>query len=179
MREIGSGWFVYALRDAAALTGHYSSPAEASRFFGQMAREISSACARGELECTPPLVAELPNISWEQVVSAPRRFVDVLELLLFFGSDIDALPSSGDEISLGAALRFLNHPQYAPPDNTTGVRAQGWYRGSGNDWIAVKVRDAQGEDVDLTVKRSGQSRPGTSFQRPSGLVPALHPGGTM
>ena len=66
--EIGSGWFVWALRDAAAKSGHYSSPAEASAFYGRIADEITAACGRGALDCSPQLIAEMPPINWADVV---------------------------------------------------------------------------------------------------------------
>jgi len=48
--EIGAAWFMWALRDAAANDGHFSSPTAASEFFGKLADEIESEGVRQDLD---------------------------------------------------------------------------------------------------------------------------------
>ncbi len=43
--EILSGWFVWALRDAAAAAGHYRSAKDADAYYTRLADEINAACA--------------------------------------------------------------------------------------------------------------------------------------
>lgn len=48
--EIASGWFYWALRDAAAASGHLTSAREGNDFFQQIANEINKAIEEGRLE---------------------------------------------------------------------------------------------------------------------------------
>ena len=40
--------------------GYYNSPKAASQFFGQLADEIEEACVKGQLQCSPQLIADMP-----------------------------------------------------------------------------------------------------------------------
>ncbi|HTU69711.1 MAG TPA: hypothetical protein VMF11_05270 [Candidatus Baltobacteraceae bacterium] len=60
--DIGGGWFEWALRDAVALAGHYTSGRDARSFYTELANEIDRACDSGEIRCRPkgnPLLAQL------------------------------------------------------------------------------------------------------------------------
>jgi hypothetical protein len=141
--EVGSGWFMWALRDAAAVTGHYASPAEASAFFGQIADEISVACQRGALECRPQLILEMPPISWPDIWQLlPPRSAYAFNLLLLRNPPLQPNPSSGGGELLEPALRFLNYPLYARSSDVSSgdtYALSGWYLKSGRDWISVEV----------------------------------------
>ena len=139
--EIGGGWFMWALRDAATATGHYTSPTEASRFFGRIADEISVACGRGELECQPQLIPEMPPISWPDVWKRllPRS-MDAFNLLVLRNPPLQLDSSGGGELE--PALRFLNYPLHTnssdvSPGDTYAL--SGWYLKSGRDWISAEV----------------------------------------
>ena len=49
--QIPGGWFMWALRDAVAAAGHYSSGTAAADYYGRLAHEINIACNEGRLEC--------------------------------------------------------------------------------------------------------------------------------
>jgi hypothetical protein len=175
--EIGAGWFIWALRDAASAGGHYSSPAKASLFFGQLADEVSTACAGGALECAPQLIAEMPPVSWSQVVKlAPARYLDALNLLLLLKPPLQLNPSVGPEELLAADLRFLNYPLHTQPAGATAALPlyvlSGWYYKSGHDWISVTAKAPSGSPVDIRVERTaspdiqaGSKDPAASDQR--------------
>jgi hypothetical protein len=57
--DFGGGWMVWALRDAAAASGHFTDDAAAQRFFARLSREIDAACDNGALSCAPSLPASL------------------------------------------------------------------------------------------------------------------------
>ena len=79
--EIAAGWYVWALRDAAAATGHYISPKEASAFFRQISRELNAACKDGRLECQPQLISFMPPVSWQQLMrEMPQRYLAAADL---------------------------------------------------------------------------------------------------
>ena len=109
--EIGSAIFAWALRDAAARAGHYRSPAEASAFYGKIADEIETACAKKQLECERQLLAELPPYSWSQLSTIPQRMLGALIMVLYARwQSVDGVPSLGDIGQFRADLPFLNFP---------------------------------------------------------------------
>ena len=121
--EIGAGWFLWALRDAAWTTGHYSSPQEASAFFGRIADEISAACANGELECKPQLIAEMPPINRPDVIRRLLlRSVDAFHLLVMSNPPLQLNMSGGTESNLATALRFLNYPLHTRSAESSALR---------------------------------------------------------
>lgn len=152
--DIGSGWFVWALRDAAAAKGKFASPAAESAFFGRIAREISAACARRDLECSPGPAPELPYVGWDQVAQVPGRFADILRLLLFYVPNLDAYPSTGDGKQFDTPLQLLNFPLYTPPEGyTPALVIRGWFYQSGSRWMSVNIVDAAGSEVPLEMRR--------------------------
>jgi hypothetical protein len=145
--EIVAGWFLWALRDAAAWAGYYSSPASASNFFAEVAREITSACARGLLQCRPQMFAEFPRITDEQIALIPRRYLDALDMLaLREAPDLDAQQSTGDEGTLSANLQFLNYPKHTRSKEIARLVIVGWYHKSGEEWISARVKTPEGLD---------------------------------
>ena len=50
--DVQSGWFMWALRDAAVAAGHYRSATETDRFWRRMAGEINAACDARVVACT-------------------------------------------------------------------------------------------------------------------------------
>ena len=60
--DMQSGWFMWALRDAVASIGDYTSLHTALRFYRQLAAEVNGACAAGTLRCVPPRSGFLPAV---------------------------------------------------------------------------------------------------------------------
>ncbi len=50
--DVQSGWFMWALRDAAVTAGHYRSAPETDRFWRTVAAEINAACDARAIPCT-------------------------------------------------------------------------------------------------------------------------------
>jgi hypothetical protein len=174
--EFGSGWFIWALRDAVAAAGHYASPAEASAFFGRIADEISAACARGALECSPQFVAEMPPVIWAEVLKdLPRLYAQAFNDLLLLRPPLQFYPSSGSEAELGVALRFLDYPLHTRSANiaaTNTYRLSGWYYKSGHKWLTATVKTPDGSLADIRFARNsspdiqaGLKDPEASHQR--------------
>jgi len=49
--DIGSGWFLWAVRDAAAAAGHYRTATGADQFYGSVINELSQSCVSKVLLC--------------------------------------------------------------------------------------------------------------------------------
>jgi len=58
--EIPGGWFVWALRSAAASSGFHESALKAAAFYHRVATEVNDACADGRLECASPRSSLVP-----------------------------------------------------------------------------------------------------------------------
>ena len=154
--EIGAGMFMFALRAAAEQAGHYSSPTQASNFFGRLADEVEAACARGALQCTPQLVPEMPPMSSQRLVEGLRH-----NYLMAFNTlfqldfpDGTAFQSRGNRPVLSQALHFLHYPLHTRSrDWFTTYTFSGWYYSSGSDWISIAVRKSDGSAADVQFAR--------------------------
>jgi hypothetical protein len=82
--EYTGGFFVWAIREGAQVTGHMTSGAEAQRFFGEIADEIAAACGRN-LECTDPGIASMPPLERIDKGRIPPEFWTATQHLLSFG----------------------------------------------------------------------------------------------
>lgn len=68
--DFAGSFFMWAFRDAVAAAGHYTSGAEARRFYLQLASEIDHACDVGQLRCRrkgstifpDPTIGQIPAI---------------------------------------------------------------------------------------------------------------------
>jgi len=150
--EIGSGWFAFMLRDAVATSGNFSSPAQASGFFGRIADEINAACAKGALECKPQLIAELPNVSWRRLRKTPQELWRAMMVyILHPARGLDAYPSEGVEPAWTTTRRFLNYPLHTKSANTPShFVMRGWYHKSGTDWFSATIKNpSPGEYVEV------------------------------
>lgn len=65
--DIGGGWFEWALRDAVALAGHYTSGKDARVFYSELASELDRACDSGEIRCRPKGNPLLPPLTMAQI----------------------------------------------------------------------------------------------------------------
>jgi uncharacterized membrane protein len=109
--EILAGWFMWALRDAVAAAGHYSSATEAQQFYLRLAAEVNDACDRGTIACGPPSSSMIPP--WREdylgaTLAASRSiFIDLISL-----GDVKAriTPSIGDARQLEQFSRVTNGP---------------------------------------------------------------------
>jgi hypothetical protein len=153
--EISSGWFMWALRAAAERGGHYSSPTEASAFFGRLADEVENACKRDELECVVQPIAEMPPMNLRQLADGLRQYFDAaIKLLFLINYSTDPGASNGSNESLKAALRFLHYPMHTRPvGSSPPYVVSGWYYRSGSEWISLTIFQADGSAVDASLDR--------------------------
>jgi hypothetical protein len=164
--EIGSGVFPWALRDAVAAAGHYASPAKASHFYEVVAREITAACERKQLECDRQLIAEMPPATREQLAVLPLRVFDGLKMVLSSSwQPVDGGPSFATTDQLVTALRFLNYPFIQAPNEQTNTSYmfEGWYYRPGGGWISVSVSE-DSEFTPVLLKRAASPDVATFFK---------------
>ena len=168
--EIASGYFMWALRGAVAAAGHYSSPAEASAFYGRLADEISAACALGALICEPQLIGEMPPMNWGAAIGRiPSLYARAFEHLIFIHPPLQFNPSSGSETQLDTALQFLNYPRYTSASNIASAARyslSGWYLKSGHKWLWATVKAPDGSPVEVRVDRNASPDLQAGFKNP-------------
>jgi len=152
--EIAGAIFAWALRDAAALAGHYRSPAQASAFYGKIADEISAACDKKELECQRQFFAELPPYGWSQLASVPKRILDAVAMALSARwQSVDGVPSLGPAEQFRADLAFLHHPfvQQPEPADSSELFAPAHYRTMSYRMREIVMRNFEFARVPLLI----------------------------
>ena len=144
--EISGGWFMWALRDAAASKGHYQSPVDAAAFFGRIKAEITSACKSEKLICEQSLVPYMPRVTEEQWSRFPGRLAEAIRIASVWRSIVDeAFPSTGNRAELTRDLTFLNFPLHTGSRNEMPrYELTGWYFSGKADWPTLEVRNREG-----------------------------------
>lgn len=155
--EIGSGWFMWALRDAAASQGQFSSPEKASRFFRQIADEISAACTGGRLQCAPQLIAEMPQWEWRDMAARLLPSYARALTLLVTPPDLNIGASAGIAEQIEESLRFLNYPLRQPTaqeaHTMANYRLSGWYYEAGPAWFSAYAIRPNGSPAEFDLQR--------------------------
>jgi hypothetical protein len=119
-REIGDGFFMWALRDAVIASGHGNSGGNAMAFYAKIASEINDACDRGVIKGGPKRSGFLPP--WRPEYTA--RVPDSLRCAVLFFVSFDQM-STTPQASDGAQQNYtrfqdltrgrLTPPAGAPP----------------------------------------------------------------
>jgi hypothetical protein len=154
--DIAGGWFMWALRDAAAESGFYQSPAIASESFGRIASEIAVACSTGRLSCRHRWLSYLPPLTLGQWTALPSAMLSVLDRIMFLDPPLPAIEQKLLIRSRDAQyLDFLHEPYVDPPiQRSYQLIVRGWYRDTESpDWPVFKVYAEQGLDIQASTTR--------------------------
>lgn len=121
--EIPSGWFIWALRDAAAAAGHYRSAPDASEFYRRLAAEVDAGCESGAIPCGPRRSSMVPPWRAEFVPMTWKASQEMFWTLASLGE-----PRVGIEPSMGTpqhldAFRRVIHGRLARAED---VGYRGW-----------------------------------------------------
>lgn len=76
--EIRAAWFMWALREAAAMAGHHSSARAARQFYTRLSAEVDAACDRGELPCQPKADGLAPRFRTAHILPTLRAAAGLL-----------------------------------------------------------------------------------------------------
>jgi hypothetical protein len=101
--DYANGWFVFALRDAAASAGHYVSAPETDAFWGRVAEELDAACADGRLRCGARPWTFLPPRPRSYLPALPGALAKVCRLV---GASFPLYPP-GDPYTTPEPVRAL------------------------------------------------------------------------
>jgi hypothetical protein len=157
--DIGNGFFMWAVREAAGRAGHYSSPKEAARFFSIIASDINRACEKKILVCEKKLVPYMPPITHEQLKRIPSSFGAILDSATSAGTLYSSTPWKifGDETTFSRALAILNYPAHYPYMGiSSDVDLVGWYHEEkvGNAWFSVRASDDYNQSLPVDFVRN-------------------------
>lgn len=146
--EILSGWFMWALREAAATAGHYRSAREAMAFYTRLADEIDQACDTKRIPCGPPRATLMPVFRWGYVWDALRDLPTIGRIMLTMGNqEIGSNPSTGPQSGLAV---FSDMVGDLYPAHGAEQMLQGW-AASPNGKPEVLLHDRATGQVDTTV----------------------------
>jgi hypothetical protein len=155
--DIAGGWFMWALRDAAALNNFYQSPKTAVENFGKIAKEIATACSDGRLRCHRRWVSYMPRLTGQQWRSIPTSLLAVVDKVGFLNPPIqrDTRWSSVNDANFERYWSFLNYPHIYPIAQTGGeIIVRGWYHDSQSiEWPAFKAYAGSGQEIPSSTVR--------------------------
>lgn len=132
--DYATGWFEFALRDAMASRGYYSSPESASKYFKDLKREIDSACSMSKIHCAPIYFPLVPLLSETQMNKIPSKFILALEQMWAKREPITNITPSTPLLSRADAdvYSFLGKPV----TKVSGI-VSGWYKPATLGWIQL------------------------------------------
>ncbi len=166
--DIAGGWFIWALRDAAASKGHYRSAKTSSDFFRKLSQEVEGACHSGQLKCKKSPIPYMPHISDEQIRQIPDKIVQTVKTVTLIEPPPTHLRcSSGDQALLSNMVSFVGNPIHWP-SRTAGqyTTLNGWYTQKDGQWFEAKVVDKDGLPVCLFLQRRASPDLVTAFENP-------------
>jgi hypothetical protein len=114
--DYANGWFIWALRDAVALHGDYSSAHAATAFYMKVQSEVKSACSSGVIACYHNPLPFIPHVNKSQMLRigpSLRSAFDVLSLKN--PSPLNNVSSIGTEEQVLDAAKFLGVRNHTPP----------------------------------------------------------------
>jgi hypothetical protein len=107
--EFRGGWFMFAVRDAAAIAGHYPSAVEAERFWNELADEVDAACEAGRLSCGPPRRGFAPPLAPGDLTAIAANVLrGAAYVARFSGFELAPIASVGSDASLAHYAALLH-----------------------------------------------------------------------
>jgi hypothetical protein len=148
--EILSGWFMWALRDAVAQAGYYSSPRQAASFYERLAAEINTACDEGRIKCMAPRATLAPPFRWHYLADSLGPAWQLFQFVLGMGPwNVGSAPSEGSLPGIQAMADMVGP---AVPPSRVWHRVIGWVATStGKPEIAVRSPTGRAVGVSLFV----------------------------
>lgn len=165
--DYAGGWFIWALRDAAAAVGAHASAPEAAAFYRGLAEEVGQACADGRLQCRRPLVAMMPPVTAGQWRTLPERLGSAARLLVW--RDVRELPfrSHLDHPGAFAMWDFVGRPRVPDDPAAMGQRAVGWLRDPAGGWLQARC---EGSAQAIAIERRPSADVAAHFDDPAAAM---------
>ena len=126
LAEIRSGWYQWALREAAAKAGHYRNAATATAYWARVADELNAAADAGRIAAGPTRTGFLPR--WEPSLATTLRaaVLQAARVTVQFSDFTTRAPNSINSPSEAARFARITHqtrsPDEPPPGRLTDAR---------------------------------------------------------
>lgn len=117
-RQIGGGWFMWALRDAVAAAGHARSARTALAYYRRVADEVNAACDERRLPAGPARSGFRPQLQagqLSQVISKWWEFAGFTARFSLFGAKPARNEGTEEQLQL---FRDLTRERIAPADGS-------------------------------------------------------------
>lgn len=126
------GLFPWALRDAAAYAGKFTSQSQADAFFTRISAEIERGCKRGDFECRSSVLPLVPVVPTSTLQKIPGSMWKAARLTAYGdGAYRVTGPSMGSPEEIATFTAFVGNPP------RTASAAEG-YTGEVTGWSEVK-----------------------------------------
>lgn len=155
------GWFVWALRDAVASQGLYTTPVQAETFYKDLIREIKAACALKKISCESGVLPFISGLTKEQLKAIPDEAWSVFKLATLQEQMwLTSPPSQG--ASVEKFHDYLGRPELVQPtielpkvfSKELTVHIKGWYVSPDLTWIKLSCPDGTPEGNILQLESS-------------------------
>lgn len=125
--EYGTGWFMWALRDAVASRGYYENPALADAYYSRLQTELNELCSSKKLNCVSKNFGLIPKLSNRDINDFPNVLNEAIGLLNYRDYGVYSSGYSvGEPQVLYLIKSFLGSPRTAPTEYESRSLASGW-----------------------------------------------------
>ena len=119
--DYGVGWFMWGLRDAAAIQGAFADAHASSAFFHAITTEVEAACSNGRLACHHAALPLMPHVTADEWQLFPASFDALVRRVLFLeapvadsGASVGTLEQMRDAAAFTNVYNFKAAPTLAP-----------------------------------------------------------------
>ncbi len=119
--EILSGWLMWAVRDAVASAGHYSSAREVRKFYKRLAAEIEAGCQNNPDDCLPARATMVPPWKNEYLMGTAQASWKVFETLASFGNTPPHHRASVGSPEQLALFKMVTNGPLAPTEQDVSI----------------------------------------------------------
>jgi glycosyltransferase involved in cell wall biosynthesis len=125
--DIGGGWFLWAVRDAASQAGYHQTAVKAAAYYERVAHEINDACDQKRLNCGPPHASPIPPLHEEHFRALPGALHRAVKVFVTYGVPIAhySPAASWNDESRFPDIASLTHNTLAPPE-TVHFTVKSW-----------------------------------------------------
>lgn len=149
--DYSGGVFLWALRDAVAKKGYYSSPSKAEDYYNRLVSEINTACTSAIVSRDKklfPIVPKLPEKFFNSLVQTVSLAIKKTLRLTNEQSSVYR-PSSG--LLSDYPLNFLGFPRYRPEKMSDSLSFGGYYYSTDSSWIYLTCPTYDGVEKKIIV----------------------------
>lgn len=143
--QLGTGYFMWALRDVMSIQGYYATPETAKINYRKITSEIRAACEVGKIKCANKYFSKIPGYELFDFEEFIKVIITGIKTTLYLPRASNEAFRKGVEGSEKAA-EFLNISHYILPEpKWIFYKVNGWYydKTNPNSWFDAKITSAE------------------------------------